>query len=278
MSFEVLASGYGLVEGPTEDVDGTILFSDVFGGGVYRVDPQTREVTTVVPKRRGVGGIALHADGGVVLSGRDIVHVKDGQTRTLFSIEGLPGWNDLCTDGEGRVYAGALRFPVFDRDAQPIPGECFRIEAEGKATALYGGVMHGNGIAFSPDGRSTLYHSDTRSGVVLAHDLTRGDDAIERRSFRMQGGQPDGMAVDERGRIWVASAGGGRVDRYRADGQVEWSLEVPARIVTSLCFAGEDGRDLIVTTADHTEQPELRGCVLRTRLDVPGAKLTPATI
>lgn len=276
--FEVLASGYGLVEGPTEDRDGTLIFSDVLGGGVHRVDPATRQVSTVIPKRRGVGGIALHADGGIVVSGRDIVHVKDGQSRTLFSIEGLPGWNDLCTDAEGRVYAGALRFPVFDRDAQPIPGECFRIEAEGKATALYGGVIHGNGIAFSPDGRSTLYHSDTRAGVVLAHDLTRGDDGIERRSFRMRGGQPDGLAVDERGRIWVASAGGSRVDRYRADGAVEWSLEVPASLVTSVCFAGEDRRDLIITTADHTEQPDLRGCVLRTRVDVPGAPVFPATI
>src|SRR5262245_14607313 len=112
MQFEVLASGYGLVEGPNEDAAGAIVFSDVLGGGVHRVDP-SGAVSTVVPKRRGVGGIALHADGGVVCSGRDIVHVRDGVTRTLFGIPGLPGWNDLCTDAAGRVYAGALRFPVF---------------------------------------------------------------------------------------------------------------------------------------------------------------------
>ena len=41
-------------------------------------------ITTVVEKRRGVGGIALHAEGGLVLSGRDICHVKDGRTRVLF--------------------------------------------------------------------------------------------------------------------------------------------------------------------------------------------------
>jgi gluconolactonase len=58
--FEILASGYGLVEGPTEDPSGRIVFSDVLGGGVYRVD-DSGAVTTVVPKRRGVGGIALHA-------------------------------------------------------------------------------------------------------------------------------------------------------------------------------------------------------------------------
>jgi gluconolactonase len=276
MQFEILASGYGLVEGPTEDSEGGILFSDVLGGGVYRVD-ETGSVATLVPKRRGVGGIALHADGGVVVSGRDIVHVRDGVTRTLCSIPGLPGWNDLCTDAAGRVYAGALRFAVFDPAAEPVPGECFRITAAGEASALYGGVVHANGIAFSPDGR-TLYHSDTRAGVVVVHDVDGAGKASGRREFAMHDGQPDGVAVDVEGGIWVASAGGGRVDRYLPDGRVERSLPVPAHIVTSVCFAGDDRRDLIVTTADHRDQPELRGCVLCTRVDVAGAPVFPARI
>jgi gluconolactonase len=276
MKFEVLASGYGLVEGPTEDESGAIVFSDVLGGGVYRVAPGGA-VETLVPKRRGVGGIALHADGGIVCSGRDIAHVREDTTRTLYSIPGLPGWNDLCTDASGRVYAGALRFAVFDPNAQPVPGECYRIDAEGDATLLYGGVLHANGIALSPDGR-TIYHSDTRAGVIFVHDLDRAGNATARRTFEMKNGQPDGLAVDALGGVWVASAGGGRVDRYLPDGRVERSVSVPARIVTSVCFAGADRRDLIVTTADHSERAELRGCVLRTRVDIAGAPVFPARI
>lgn len=275
--FETLASGYGLVEGPTADAAGGLVFSDVLGGGVYRLDP-TGEIATLVPKRRGVGGIALHADGGVVVSGRDIVHVRDGKTRVLLHLEGLPGWNDLCTDAEGRVYAGSVRFAVFDPDAVVVPGECWRLDAEGKGTMLYDGVVHANGIGISPDG-GTLYHSDTRGGTVIVHSLDANGGVRERRSFAVAGpGHPDGLAVDEEGCIWVASAGGGRVDRFRPDGSLESQLEVPARMVTSVCFAGDDRRDFVVVTADNGTDPSRRGTLFRTRVDVAGAPVFPATI
>src|SRR5512134_3433154 len=159
-AFETLASGYGLVEGPTWAPDGSLYWSDVLGGGVHRRDA-SGAVTTVIPKRRGVGGIALHADGGVVVGGRDLIHVRAGTSRTLLSIAGLPGWNDLCTDARGRVWAGSVRFRVFDPDVQPVPGECWRVEAEGRVTQMYDGLLHANGIALSPD-EHWLVHSDTR--------------------------------------------------------------------------------------------------------------------
>ncbi|MGQ0802243.1 MAG: SMP-30/gluconolactonase/LRE family protein [Actinomycetota bacterium] len=275
MQFELLASGYGLVEGPTVDADGNMFFSDVLGGGVYRLDPGG-EITTVVPKRRGVGGIALHADGGVVVSGRDISHVRDGKTRVLYRIEGLPGWNDLCTDSAGRVYAGALRFMVFDGDAEPVPGECRRIDAEGEATELYGGVVHANGIALSP-AEDRIYHSDTRANVVLVHDL--GDDrASNPRHFEFPPGAPDGMAVDEAGCVWIASAVGGCIMRITPDGRIDRGVHVPARAVTSLCFGGDDRRDLYVVTADNIDEPKRKGSVFRTRVDVAGAPVHPVTI
>jgi D-xylonolactonase len=274
-AFETLASGYGLVEGPTWAPDGSLFWSDVLGGGVFRRDPRG-EITTVVPKRRGVGGIALHVEGGLVLGGRDLIHVRDGATRTLLSLEGLPGWNDLCADARGRVWAGSVRFRVFDPDAVPAPGECWRVEAEGRATRVYDGVLHANGIALSPDER-WLAHSDTRERVLWAHDLDADGSVSRRRAFRVDGA-PDGLAFDADGCVWVAIAGGGRIDRVTPEGRVDHSLEVPARMVTSLCFAGDDLRELIVVTADHADDPSLRGCVLRTRLDHAGAPVPIARV
>lgn len=275
MRFETLAWGYGLVEGPTVDAAGSLFFSDVLGGGVHRLGPDG-DVETVIPKRRGVGGIALHADGGLVVSGRDLVHVRAGETRVVFGIEGLPGWNDLCTDARGRVYAGALRFMVFDPDAEPVPGECWRVDGEGRATRLYGGVVHANGIALSP-GEDRMYHSDTRADVVHVHDLVDGE-AVPRRPFEFPVRMPDGMAIDELGCIWVASARAGCVVRLTPVGDVDRRVEVPARVVTSLCFGGADRRDLYVVTGDNTDDPARRGCVLRTRVDVAGAPVHPARV
>ena len=55
-----LATGYGLIEGPVWDPAKGLYFSDVLGGGVYLLDRKDT-VSLAVPKRRGIGGMALHA-------------------------------------------------------------------------------------------------------------------------------------------------------------------------------------------------------------------------
>ena len=126
-ALEALAWGYGLIEGPCCDQQGNLYFSDVPNGGVYRLAPDG-SVETAIPKRRGVGGIALHADGGLVVSGRNICHVKDGATRIVFAPEAL-GLNDLTVDAAGRVICGTLRTDPFGQNANRTPGECWRIDA-----------------------------------------------------------------------------------------------------------------------------------------------------
>jgi D-xylonolactonase len=143
-----LVSGYSLLEGPTVDGDGRVYFSDVIGGGVYRWAPD--RVEQVVPKRRGVGGIVLHEDGGVIVTGRDVLHVGDGESRVLLSLEGVTGFNDLATAADGSVYVGALRFHPFAGEA-PVPGEIWRIASDSVPAPVAGGVLWANGIGFSPD-------------------------------------------------------------------------------------------------------------------------------
>ena len=138
-----LATGYGLIEGPVWDPAKGLYFSDVLGGGIYLLD-RTGEVSQAVPKRRGVGGLALHAEGGLVAGGRDIVHVSlaDYSMRVLLAhtaAHGAVGFNDLATDARGRVYVGSIAFAVF-RAEEMKPGNLYVIDGDGKARWISEGV------------------------------------------------------------------------------------------------------------------------------------------
>jgi len=274
---ETLAYGYGLLEGPRVDTNDNLYFSDVPNGGVYRRSP-SGEVSTVVPRRRGVGGIALHVDGGVVVSGKNICHVKDGQTRILFQREDIPGFNDIFTDSAGRVYVGSLRSDPFKEGAR-TPGELWRVEGEGKVTEMYGNVGLTNGIGFSPDGKM-IYHADSAGPHLIVHDVAPNGTMTNRRAIaQMESGTiPDGLCVDEAGCIWVAVYGGRCVTRYTPDGKLDRKIEVPAKAVTSVCFGGKDRRDLYIVTADNTEVPDRKGTIFRTRVETPGVSVPLARV
>jgi gluconolactonase len=261
--------GYTFLEAPRWDPAlGALYFSDIIAGGVYRWQAE-RAVETVIPKRRGVGGLALHADGGLVVSGRDVCHVRDGQSRQLLSVAGALGYNDLTTDAAGRVYVGSMRSGAMEVTNR-VPSELWRIDGAGVATQLCDGIEFPNGCGFSPDG-GTLYLSNYSAATVLAIDPATGT----RRPFaRMPRGNPDGLAVDEAGGVWVALGDAGAVARFAPDGTVDRIVDVPAGFVTSLCFGGADRCDLYVVTTDNMEQPDRGATVFHARSDVPG--LLPA--
>jgi len=275
-SIETLVAGYGLVEAPRVDEDGGLYFCDARDGGVYRRAPDGG-IDTIVPRRRGVGGIVLHAEGGIVVSGRDLSHVRAGESRTIHRHADAPRWNDIFTDAAGRIYAGTLRFDPFSDEAAPLPGELFRIDGEGEATLLYGDVALTNGIGFSPDERR-LYHSDSARAHVIVHDVD-GDRVSNRRVFaRLPKGAPDGLCVDEEGGVWVAAYGSGRVLRFDAEGEPSFEIELPERRVTSVCFGGADRRDLYIVTAAEPDQEPPKGGIHRTRVDVAGLPVPVARV
>src|SRR5215472_15279518 len=129
-----VATGFGLVEAPVWDRTKGLYFSDVLNGGVYLLDKKD-EVTSIVPKRRGVGGMALHEAQGLVMGGRDIAFfpLADAAPKSWVAtadIPGATGFNDLTTDTKGRVYVGSLAFRVFGGDP-PKPGQLHVIDLDG---------------------------------------------------------------------------------------------------------------------------------------------------
>ena len=217
---ERVATGFGLIEGPVWDPGRGLYFSDVINGGVYLLD-RAGTVSPVIAKRRGIGGMALHASDGLVVGGRDIavVRLADGHTRSLLSLDAIPGatgFNDLTTDRAGRIYVGSLAFRVFGGDP-PKPGHLHVIDLDGTMRTLSDGVMLTNGLGFSPDGRR-LYHSDARAPLVRVYDVAADGSVGPWRKFADLGadGVPDGLKVASDGSVWVADAHGGRVVVFNA--------------------------------------------------------------
>jgi gluconolactonase len=275
-------SGYGLIEGPVWDANRGLYFSDVLNGGVFLLG-RDGETTQVIPRRRGVGGMALHASGGLVVSGRDISYApldeaKAGAVLLTAEAAGGIGFNDLTTDAEGRVYVGSLAFRVFGGD-QPKPGRLHRINLDGGMETLSDGVMLTNGLGFSPDG-TRLYHSDSRAPGVRVYEVAADGSVGPWRLFASLGDRstPDGLKVAADGSVWVADARGGRVAVFEPDGAHRMDLAVPLPMVTSLCFGGEDLCDLYVVTGSDGGPRENCGTIFRTRVEVAGLPLAPARV
>jgi gluconolactonase len=255
---EVLAEGYVLVEGPRADGDGAVFFSDALGGGVYRWAPGDG-VDVVLADRKGVGGLALHEDGGVLVSGRDVTHVAaGGETRLVFDRpEGVVGFNDICALPTGAVLAGALRFRPFAGDA-PVEGEFWHVPGGDDEPSIdVPGVLWANGCGATVDPPRT-YACDYANGRVWMRD----PDGL-RLFATAPNGEADGLAIDDEGGVWVALASAGAVARFHVDGTLDRVLDVEgADFVTSLAF---DGDTMYVTTY----QP---GRLLRLPAPVPGAR------
>ncbi|HEU0019604.1 MAG TPA: SMP-30/gluconolactonase/LRE family protein [Thermoleophilaceae bacterium] len=269
----VTSRPHGLLEAPRHGGDDWILYSDVLGGGVYRVPVDgDREPETVLPKRRGIGGLVPHRDGGIVVTGRGVVHVDGERQRELLSLDGVAGFNDLTTDSAGQVLTGALRFQPFAGE-DPVPTEVWRIVAPGVAEVAAEGIDWPNGIAVTPDD-GALYVSDTANGVVRVYAAgnTEGDDFAS-----VSNGAVDGLALDEDGGLWVALGDGG-IARFDADGNLDGFADIPSAFVSSLCFGGPDRRDVYITTADNPLDPEKGGTVFHARAEVAGVEVGAATV
>lgn len=283
---ETLARGYGLIEGPLWVPGRGLMFSDVLNGGVFCLEAGGG-VTTVFEHRRGIGGMALHADGGLIVSGRNISYKPFDGGATLLVLDRDPaagnvGYNDLTTDQAGRVYAGSLgSSPVFANapDAEPAAGDLWLIDLDGSSRKVGEEIWLTNGLGFSPDG-ATLYHSDSAKRTVWRYAVRANGDLGPKEEFaRTDDGVPDGLVVATDGTVWVALAGGGHgVAVFDAEGKRVDFVKIPEPMCTSVCFGGDDLEDLYIVSGSTGSGSDAGGAVHRIRAPVAGCPVAPARV
>jgi gluconolactonase len=281
---DLICQGYGLIEGPVWDPTRGLLFSDVLHGGVFCLDADGA-VTTVFEHRRGIGGMCLHAAGGLVVSGRNLAYkpFDGGDSLTLLDRDpdrGRVGFNDLTTDPVGRIYAGSLgSSPVFEDGLGPRAGDLWLVDLDGSARVVAEDVLLTNGLAFAPDGR-TLYHADSRRGTVFCYAVASDGTLGPKTPFVEPGrGVPDGLVVSVDGTLWVALAFGGHgVGVYGADGSELDFIEIAAPMCTSACFGGADLKDLYIVSGSDGTDSDRGGGIHRVRTAVAGLPVATAQV
>jgi sugar lactone lactonase YvrE len=295
MKPELLAEGYVFLEAPRVDARGHLYFSDIAIGGVFRRTPKGT-ITHMLSDRKMIGGLAINADGRLVVSGRGgliLYDEKSGERETLLAhVDGKPvsSVNDFQPDGHGGLYAGVADADAQDamtdnkrpaderaqlvRDMKAQPVILVRADRTASYAAPTGAVIT-NGIGVSPDGR-TVYQAETLEGI-LAFDRA-ADGSLSNRRLVIKQTMSDGISVDSEGCVWIAAVKEGAAVRYTPDGKLDRRVELPVKEVASLTFGGEDLRDLYMVTGSSIDQPTYRrtGAVYRVRVDVPG-QATPPT-
>ncbi len=281
---DTLADGYGLIEGPVWDPERGLLFSDVTFGGVYCLG-RDGKVSTVFEHRRGIGGMALHAAGGLVVSGRNISFKSFTPSDTILVLDRDEdndniGYNDIATDRKGRIYAGSLgASPVFDDGREPKAGDLHLIDLDGSARIVARDIQLTNGLGFSPAGE-ILYHSDTRRQTVYCYPVAGDGSLGEKKPFvTVDRGSPDGLVVSEDGAVWVSLAGGGQgVAVFEANGTFREHIEIPLPMCTSLCFGGDNLTELYIVSGSDSAGSDKAGAVFMCRTEVPGLPVPLARV
>lgn len=188
------------------------------------------------------------AAGGFVAALGDLVVVTDAEgtvEREIARVQHAgPGlrFNEGKCDPFGRFLVGSMNLTTGEPD-----GALYSIEPDGTTRLLRGGFGVTNGIEWSDDG-TVMYVTDTSASTIYRAPYGPDGELGELEPF-VVGDAHDGLVRDDEGCFWSAIYGGGRVERYGADGSHLETVELPAPNVTSVAFGGPDMSTLFVGTA-----------------------------
>ncbi|MDD2545577.1 MAG: SMP-30/gluconolactonase/LRE family protein [Burkholderiaceae bacterium] len=258
------------LEGPVFDGAGNLYVSDIPWGRIFRIDPQG--AWTLVAEYDGEpNGLKFLAAGTLLITdykhGLVQLDVASGRVSPYLerrNSERFKGVNDLIFDAEGNLY-----FTDQGQSGLHDPsGRLYRLRPSGQLDLLLANVPSPNGVALSPDGR-VLYLAVTRGNCVWRVPLLPDGSVAKVGQFFTSYGPsgPDGLAVDQAGRLLVANPGLGCVWvlNGRAEPEAVWR-GLPGSSTTNLAFGGADRRTLYVTDSTH-------GTLLRAVLDTAGVPL-----
>lgn len=275
-----------LGEGPSWDQEKNLLYwVDILGKKIHIFDPKSKSNNTIevdhyvgaaVPKKS--GGLMLALQNGFYsmnLDSQQLTPIVDPEEHLLNN-----RFNDGKCDVSGRFWAGTMAL-----DDSFGAGSLYCLEVTNTVKTKVEKVTTSNGITWSPDNK-TMYYTDTPTNQIVAFDFDIESGSINNKrvvvNIPREMGYPDGMTSDIEGMLWIAHWEGSQVSRWNpVTGNLLESIALPAPLVTSCAFGGENMEELFVTTArvgltqETLQKYPHSGGVFSIKTGVKGLKMYP---
>lgn len=226
------------------------------------LDLDTKELT-VRKLDFGIAALAFGKKGEVLFScWAGVFRLNDDGSRTLLydpaKYEILYG-NDAKVGPDGRFYVGTQSRRRM-KLGEEIDGKLYCIDADGEVKVLLDGLRISNGFDWSMDARR-FYHTDSDTHTIKEYAYDKNGPSLTYTGRQVKVPGVDGFTIDQKDRLYVACWGERRIAVVDTKTmEIVDSLDVPARIPASCCFAGKAMDQLVVVTAawnsDFSEDPK----------------------
>lgn len=258
------------LEGPVFDDQGNLFVTDIPFGRVFRIDPKGEWDLVAQWDGEPNGMKFLNANQLLITDYRNglvVLDIASGQVRPYLerrNSERFKGVNDLVFDTRGNLY-----FTDQGQTGLHDPtGRVYRLAPDGRLDMLLSNVPSPNGIVLSKDERF-LFVAATRGNCVWRMPLLQDGSVSKAGQFFTSYGPsgPDGLAMDDSGRLLVANPGLAYVWVLSPRAEPEEVLTGPTGAsITNLAFGGPERKTVFCTDSTH-------GHILRADMTVAGCAL-----
>ncbi len=237
-------------EGPARDKNGSLFFTDLAGHAIWILDGDLTKKWA--SGKRPNGQIILEDGSHLVCDSEEACILHYSRNAEVIgnygrgTIEGLAVRcpNDLCLHPQKGFYF---------TDSVRQTGAVFFVGWDGTQRIVAQDIDFANGISLSHD-QHTLYVAESYQNRILCFTLDGPGICTTRpRVFgelpthpdgKITDNLPDGIAIDEDGRVWIAHYGMQAVHVLSPNGKMIASYNTTMPLTSNLCFSG---LDLIVT-------------------------------